>query len=248
MALALRFGLLGSIEWLGLLVMAAGLLFWSTMDVRLHHRSSILLLVQYSNFFLIGTCLYRMHTQAARPVTYVALSAAIAATALGGGERTFYAPGSVYLPIALGFTAVVRLAVSRYGRWLVSPPMVFLGRISYPLYLVHLVLGYQVIRIATEHGWRTLTGVIAAIVACLGVATLVHYLIEVPGQRLPQIIARKPSKPFGFRASTNRPIASLPLPESEPISRNGHRHLCEPRCASRYPLPRSRRKRRGTRD
>jgi peptidoglycan/LPS O-acetylase OafA/YrhL len=209
MALALRFALLRSIEWLGLLVMTAGLLFWATMDLKLHHRSSILLLVQYSNFFLIGICLYRIHTRAARPITYVALGVAIAATALGGGERTFYAPGSVYLPLTLAFTAVVWLATSRYGRWLISSPMVFLGRISYPLYLVHLVLGYQIIRIGTEHGWSTLTGVVAAIFACLGVATLMHYLIEAPGQRWSQIIARKQSRPVPDTAVA---LSAQPLP------------------------------------
>ena len=61
--------------------------------------------------------------------------------------------------------------------------MMFLGRISYPLYLVHVVLGYQIIRIGIEQGWSTLTGVIAAGAASIIVATLMHHLIEVPGGR-----------------------------------------------------------------
>jgi peptidoglycan/LPS O-acetylase OafA/YrhL len=34
-----------------------------------------------------------------------------------------------------------------------------------------------------EQGWSTLHGVIAAGVASLAVATVLHYLIEVPGER-----------------------------------------------------------------
>ena len=195
MALALRFGLLRSIEWLGLSAMAAGFLFWATVDVQAHRRSAILLLVQYSNFFLIGICLYRIQARVARPITYVALATAIAAAVLGGSERTFNTPGSLYLPITVAFTALVWLAVSRHGRWLISAPMVFLGRISYPLYLVHLVLGYQVIRLGIEHGWSTSTGVIVACLVCLGVATLVHYFVETPSRRWFHTVAKKSAEP-----------------------------------------------------
>jgi peptidoglycan/LPS O-acetylase OafA/YrhL len=183
-ALALRMGALRSIEWFGLLCMAAGYLFLLTQDVQQHHRSAILLLAYYSNFFLIGMCLYRIHARAARPITYVALAVAIVATAYGGGEQTFWTPGYLYLPLAAAFAGLVWFAVSGYGRWLTWRPLVFMGRISYPLYLVHCVLGFAVIRFGVEHGWTTLEGVVAAGLVSLFAATLMHYLVEVPGQRL----------------------------------------------------------------
>jgi peptidoglycan/LPS O-acetylase OafA/YrhL len=183
MALALGFRLLRSVEWLGLLLVAVSCLFVATMDAEDHRRSSIVLLVQYGNFFLIGICLYRLHAGAARPVTYIALACAIAVTALGGAERAFYAPGYVYLPLTAAFAAIVWFATSRHGPRLAWRPLVFLGRISYPLYLVHVVVGFEVIRIVTEHGWSTINGVIAAGLASLVVATLLHYLVEVPGER-----------------------------------------------------------------
>jgi peptidoglycan/LPS O-acetylase OafA/YrhL len=183
MALILRFGLLRSIEWFGLLGLAVGCVFIATVDVSLHRRSAIVLMVGYSNFFLIGICLYRIYARAARPITYVALVCAIAVTALGGGERAFYAPGYTYLPLTVAFAVIVWFAASKHGKWLASPPMVFLGRISYPLYLVHVVLGYQIIRLGVEQGWSTIGGVIAAAIVSLAVAILLHYLVEVPGER-----------------------------------------------------------------
>jgi peptidoglycan/LPS O-acetylase OafA/YrhL len=202
MALALYLGLLRRIEWLGLLAVAVGLLFLATVDVQLHRRSSILLLVQYSNFFLIGICLYRILARAAQPVTYFALACAIAVTALGGAEQAFYAPGKLYLPLTLAFATLVWFAVSRHGHRLVSAPMLFLGRISYPLYLVHVVVGYQVIRIGVERGWDTLTGVIAAGLASIAVAVLLHYLVEAPGQRWVQGLVKRPAEPALARPPT----------------------------------------------
>lgn len=183
MGLILALGMLRWTEWFGLLGVAVSCLFIATLDVRLHHRSSIVLLVYYSNFFLIGICLHRIHGGVARPVTWLALIAAVAVTVLGGGERSFDAPGRLYLPLTLAFTALVWFAISRHGRWLAWRPLVFLGRISYPLYLVHVVLGFLVIRWTVARGWSTLEGVVAAGVVSTIAATLMHYFVEAPGER-----------------------------------------------------------------
>jgi peptidoglycan/LPS O-acetylase OafA/YrhL len=55
--------------------------------------------------------------------------------------------------------------------------------ISYPLYLVHVVLGFAVIRWGVAHGWTTIEGVVAAGVVSIVTATLLHYFVEVPGAR-----------------------------------------------------------------
>lgn len=190
-ALALRFGALRVIEWFGLLWMGLGYLFLATQDPQLHHRSAILLLAHYSNFFLIGMCLYRIYAGVARPITYVALVVAIAATAYGGGEQAFWAPGHVYLPLAASFAALVWFATSRHGKWLTWRPLVFMGRISYPLYLVHCALGFTIIRFGVQHGWTTLSGVIVAGIVSLLAATLMHYFVEVPGERWSRNYFRK---------------------------------------------------------
>ena len=183
MAAILHFGLLRSIEWLGLVGLAINLVFLTTVEIELHRRSSMVLMVHYSTFFLIGICLYRLYTGAARPLTWLALGCAIAMTALGGGERAFYASGWIYLPLTAAFAALVWFATSRHGHWLAWPPMVFLGKISYPLYLVHGVLGFAIIRACEDHGWSTLGGVAAAAAVSLTLAVVLHYLVEVPGNR-----------------------------------------------------------------
>ncbi len=183
MAVALKFRALRSIETWGLLWVAVGWLYVATVDVKLHHRTAIVLLAYYGDFFLIGMCLYRIVAGAARPITYIALACALGATAVGGGEQAFYTPGYIYLPLAAAFALIVWWATSARASWLAWRPLVFLGRISYPLYLVHVVLGFEIIRLGVEHGWTTLQGVLAAVIVSLAAATLLHYLIEQPGQR-----------------------------------------------------------------
>jgi peptidoglycan/LPS O-acetylase OafA/YrhL len=195
MALILRLGLLRVIEWLGLLGLAVSCLFLAILDVQVHHRTAIVLLVYYSNFFLIGICLYRMHSRMARPITYIALACAIVVTARGGGEQAFYAPGYVYLPLTAAFAFLVWFAANKHGKWLVWRPMVFLGQISYPLYLVHGVLGFTIIRFGVEYGWSTINGVIAAGIVSVIVAILMHYLVEAPGTRLSRTMFGKPLAP-----------------------------------------------------
>jgi len=192
MALVLRFGLLGSIEWVGLFAMAVACLYRATVDVEHHHRTTIVLLAYYSNFFLIGICLYRIQAGKARAITYVALALAIAMSGLGGGERAFHAPGWLYLPLTAAFAGLVWFVTTRPARWIATPPLVFLGQISYPLYLVHVALGYQIIRFGVDQGWSTLHGVVVAGIASLAVAAVVHYLVEVPGERWSRSMLARP--------------------------------------------------------
>jgi peptidoglycan/LPS O-acetylase OafA/YrhL len=135
----------------------------------------------------------------------MALACAVAITARGGGEQAFYPSGYVYLPLTIAFTALVWLATSRHGRWLTLRPLLFLGRISYPLYLVHAVLGFEIIRFGVDRGWSTPIGVIVAGIAAVMAATLLHYIIEVPTQRLSRLLFDKPPR-FAKARGQRRPL------------------------------------------
>jgi peptidoglycan/LPS O-acetylase OafA/YrhL len=192
MAGILGFNCLRSIEWFGLLMLGVGFLVWAFVDIPDHRRIGIVSLAHYSNFFLIGICLYRLYSRTARPITWVALACAVAASARGGGEEAFHASPTDYLLLTIAFTGLVWFATSRYGHWLVWRPAVFLGRISYPLYLVHVAVGYQIILFGVTNGWSTATGVVVACAVSLMLATLLHYLVELPGQRWARHALQRP--------------------------------------------------------
>lgn len=214
MALLLALGRLRQIEWIALAWIAAGLAFTMWGDVDHHRRTSTLLLAYYSNFFVIGMCLYLVHVGRARLVTWVALVLAILTSARGGGEQAFHASGALYLALTVAFALLVWLGTTAVGRWAAMPPLVFLGRISYPLYLVHVVLGFQVIRFGVEHGWSTVIGVVSAAAVSLAAATLLHYLVERPGQRWSHKARRPPTilpPKVGARTGSPQPVNGLDL-------------------------------------
>lgn len=213
MACVLALGLLRRIEWVGLLAIAIGLAFLAFVDVKLHRRTSIMLLVGYSNFFLIGMCLYRIHMREARPITWIALVIALAVTTLGGGERAFYASGTLYFILTLCFAALVWFMTEPQGSRFAVPPLVFLGRISYPLYLVHVGLGFPLIRWLTSSGWGTLASTIAACLLSIGAATVLHYVVENPAERwLRMRLARRPALAAATASSALPPLSAPAQP------------------------------------
>ena len=70
----------------------------------------------------------------------------------------------------------------------------FFADISYPLYVVHPVLGYAVLSLLASRGAPGLVAVLTAGAAAITAAWLLHHLVEVPSHRLGQRSARR----FGY--------------------------------------------------
>jgi peptidoglycan/LPS O-acetylase OafA/YrhL len=81
---------------------------------------------------------------------------------------------------ALCFFGVFALAVSGRMKWLAHPVLVWLGAISYPLYVTHRNMGYDALQILHDHGMPSMLSVPLCLVAALAVASAVTYLIERP--------------------------------------------------------------------
>ncbi len=85
------------------------------------------------------------------------------------------------LPFAYGSGAVALV-------WLASRPMsaghlrplIFLGKISYPLYLAHQYIGYVVMRALYARGAHPAVAIAAAAAAGIGIATVLHLGVEAP--------------------------------------------------------------------
>jgi peptidoglycan/LPS O-acetylase OafA/YrhL len=170
-----RVRLLGRIEavllgWIGLT-----LLWW--LVPALPSRIGMLLVVRYIPFFAIGMAAYRVRTGARRwseqlPV----LSLGLAAVAL------------VETPEAAGvYAAVIAVFVALVGGklgWLANPPLLWLGALSYTIYLIHQNFGYALIAALERAGLSPWLALICAIVATLVVAQLIHDAIEQPALRM----------------------------------------------------------------
>jgi len=133
------------------------------------------LLLEHCTYFGIGVTAY-LDYQAGRMARASWLQYGVAAA------TAFLAQGTPGLLLALAIAAVFRLVSQRRARLLDTRVLVFLGAISYPLYLLHQNIGYVVIHAlrarSLPYGWAML----GAMAVTLAAATALHYAVEVPAR------------------------------------------------------------------
>ena len=93
-----------------------------------------------------------------------------------------------YCIFALAYFA--RRQISELPDW-ARRPFQSLADISYPVYVVHAVLGYTILVHTVEVGLTAWAAVAIACVAVLCLAVVVHYAIELPSQAYGKILAAK---------------------------------------------------------
>ena len=148
-----------------------------------HQRIGVLLGVDFCHLFILGMMIYlywqRRHTM----LTLVTAMLAFAMVLFG----PYYNPGNVklwqFVLMTAVFSIVVWLAAESKLKILTIWPLVFLGEISYSLYLVHQVAGYWLINRLLNWGWDSNIAVIWTILVAIAVATCVRRLVEVPAQK-----------------------------------------------------------------
>lgn len=137
----------------------------------------------FAHLFVIGIMLFRIHAQQFNGRTLLLLIAALAIAFLGP-HWTFQPIGSLeYGFTILGFTALVWFAATRRGWILATGPLRFLGRVSYPLYLVHQAAGFAVIARLEAAGYSADNAILMTVFVALLVAWVVSSLVEYPAQR-----------------------------------------------------------------
>lgn len=109
----------------------------------------------------------------------------------------------------LMFTATIAafVAISIWGSaWRGNRGVDFFAEVSYPLYVVHVVLGYTILSVLTSLGVWPLVAIVIAFSAVLGTAYLLHIAVEMPthrrGQRWARRIGHLASRPPGDTVST----------------------------------------------
>jgi peptidoglycan/LPS O-acetylase OafA/YrhL len=137
------------------------------------------LLVDYGQFFAMGIAIYRISTNRGTIWTYLVVVAALVLCSLGSGPISGNVPPALYLLVGIFAGGAVWLAVTAPPKFLVSRPVLFLGAISYPLYLVHFRVSYFVM---AEAPLPPALSIVGAVAVSIAVATTIHRLVEVPGR------------------------------------------------------------------
>jgi peptidoglycan/LPS O-acetylase OafA/YrhL len=169
----------------GLLHRARGaLLAWLVVSVVTQLVSALLgrpapyvaerfLLLDHSAFFAIGAAAYLdFRTRKLSRATWSIFALALASAWLWTGVNGLW--------VALGMTVLFALLIHRKLDMLDNRPLVWLGTISYPLYLLHQNIGYVVIRSLTSAGVAYVLAMVVAIMLSFALASAVTYAVERP--------------------------------------------------------------------
>lgn len=159
--------------WAWVVVSYAGVLWWRDIPGALEFLVKDLLFVKYAPLFVSGMLIFRWHRYG-RPA---AADLALLALAVGHALIAYKAPFSLFV---VGCYGVFALAVAGHLNSLANPPLLWLGRLSYALYLVHQNIGYGVIGWSYQAGLPGWAGVTLALALALTLAAAIHYAIEKP--------------------------------------------------------------------
>jgi peptidoglycan/LPS O-acetylase OafA/YrhL len=185
-------GLLGRIElvaaaWLGLAAL------WSVADqylgIALPAVLPRVLILRYIPFFLAGIVFYRVVRHGLTVTRLALLVAALAAGGLIDGIWDADVPAVEPADVLgrLGVTAILfglfALAVNGRLRFAVSPITLWLGTISYSLYLSHRNLGYSTLFWLHDAGVSVTVGFLVTLAGAVLLAVALTYTVERPALR-----------------------------------------------------------------
>lgn len=105
-----------------------------------------------------------------------------------------------YAVFAMGF--IYRERISRLCK-IAKIPFSMLADISYPLYVIHGVLGYSILAHLTASGFDRGAALLATISAAFASATLIHLFVEMPTQRFGKELAVRWNKSLPLRVRTS---------------------------------------------
>jgi peptidoglycan/LPS O-acetylase OafA/YrhL len=139
--------------------------------------------VDFCHFFVLGMMIYLIYQRRATWLTWLTAVLAFSMTLFGPSWN----PGAIklwqFMLLTALFAAVVWLVAERKIRFLNIAPLLFLGEISYSLYLVHQIAGYWVIKQLEGVGWDPDHAIWVAVLCAIVVATCVRRWVEVPAQK-----------------------------------------------------------------
>jgi peptidoglycan/LPS O-acetylase OafA/YrhL len=155
--------------WLTLVLVAAlagkaGL--WVSPEIELH------LILKYANLFMAGMMFYKLRRGQGSLARHAIIAACLATQFLISGLETA-------LTITAFFALFYLLVWDRLA-FLKARPLVFLGTISYPLYLIHQNIGYALLRALLGQGLEVHLSIALALAAAVLVATLITFTVERP--------------------------------------------------------------------
>ncbi|MPT47701.1 MAG: acyltransferase [Sphingobium sp.] len=155
--------------WLGVKIFA---FYWDGFPWRL----ILVLVLEYLPFFIIGMLFHRIWSGQRSWKEQIPFFAMTLMTVL-------LVDGQLLFIVACGLVILCMLMLGGWLRFLCFGPLLWLGQISYPLYLVHENIGFVIMLKSGEAGLNHWLGFALAISVAMLLAALMHYYVELPFNR-----------------------------------------------------------------
>jgi peptidoglycan/LPS O-acetylase OafA/YrhL len=171
-------GFIRRIELIGLLWIAIAFVafrLYPAIGAAIPYRLQALTALPYANLFFSGILFYRIRSAGPTPSACALL---VLCYAVG-----IYGQGPVFIGITTANFLIFTLCVMGRGQLFASKFLVFLGVISYSLYLVHNSIGYRVMMVSASFGLPPWANLILAVAVTIGLASAITFLIERPANR-----------------------------------------------------------------
>jgi peptidoglycan/LPS O-acetylase OafA/YrhL len=179
-------------------------------------RFVVLLACPFIPVMLVGVVLSAHRRGSLGRVAVALLVPLLAATNLLLATTTPVVPTALKYRLTFVGTIALFTAIWMVGdRWKPHPVAGFFADISYPLYVVHAVLGYAAISYLSAHGVPAVVAVLGASGAAIGAAWVLHKVVEVPTHHLGQRWAR--SIAYAPAADHPSPVRAGPVLDTSPV-------------------------------
>lgn len=182
-----------------------------TMPLRLYallHWSTAM--AQFVTFMLIGTVFHLHHRGAVGAGMAALLQAGLfacfaIASRAGLSQLTIIGHLTAYALAWLTFTAAYALRAhdAAWPRWL-DRPLTYVADVSYPLYVVHGVIGYSVMMAALDARLPPALAPLLGFAVVLALAALLHRLVEEPCRSIGRRLGQRLSERAGRRRANAR--------------------------------------------
>jgi peptidoglycan/LPS O-acetylase OafA/YrhL len=155
----------------------------------------VLLNIEYANLFVLGMMLYYGSQRRTRRLTLPTFCAALLMTLFPPEFNAGHLSQPVYVTMIVVFCVLIWLVAQSKGKLLDLKPLVFLGEISYSLYLIHQMAGFAVIRMLLHLGIGTNLAILFTISLMIGIASCLRAFVEKPAERwIKSLAKRKPEE------------------------------------------------------
>jgi peptidoglycan/LPS O-acetylase OafA/YrhL len=152
-----------------------------------------LLLVNYVSFFIAGICFYKIANLISNRWTLLVLGFCLVSTIFVYSVNVFILSSMFYI--------FFHLATSGRLKFLSIKPLIFLGGISYSLYLLHQNIGYVIINEFYNHELNPIIGIFFATCFSIALASIITTYIE-----RPSLIFIRTIYKVGFKTRKNQTL------------------------------------------